>query len=108
MMKSGAVLLHGNARPHTAAGTRALLQLFNWELFDHPPYNPDLAPSDHHLFTYLKDWLGPQRFNSKRKWMEDFKTCLSSQATDFFDTGTQKLIPRYEKCLSSGGDCVQK
>jgi hypothetical protein len=53
MLTSGAVLLHDNAHPHTAAGTRALLDHFNWELFDHPPYRPDLAPSDYHLFTYL-------------------------------------------------------
>jgi hypothetical protein len=32
------VLLHDNARPHTAARTPARLELFNWELFDDPPY----------------------------------------------------------------------
>jgi hypothetical protein len=40
--------------------------------------------------------------------MEGVKTWLSSQTADFFDTGTQKLIPRYDKCLNSGGDCVEK
>jgi transposase len=49
-------------RPHTAPLTRALLERFNWELFDHPPYSPDLAPSDYHQFTYLKKWLRSQRF----------------------------------------------
>jgi hypothetical protein len=37
MMTSGVVFFHDNARPHTAARTRALLEFFNWELFDHPP-----------------------------------------------------------------------
>jgi hypothetical protein len=27
---------------------------FNWELFDHPPYNPDLTLSEYHMFTYMK------------------------------------------------------
>jgi transposase len=49
------VLLHDNARPHTVTRTRSLLELFSWELFDHPPYSPDLAPSDYHPFTYLKN-----------------------------------------------------
>jgi hypothetical protein len=40
--------------------------------------------------------------------MEGLKTWLSSQAADFFDTGIQKLIPRYDKCLSSGGDDAEK
>jgi transposase len=36
MLTSGVVLLHDNARLHkrTAACTRALLEYFNWELFD--------------------------------------------------------------------------
>jgi hypothetical protein len=39
--------------------------------------------------------------------MEVTKTWLSSQAVDFFDTGIQKLIPRYDKCLNFGGDDVE-
>jgi histone-lysine N-methyltransferase SETMAR len=57
MLTFGVVLLYDNARPHTAACTRALLEHFNWELFDHPPYSPDRAPSDCHLSTFLKNWL---------------------------------------------------
>jgi histone-lysine N-methyltransferase SETMAR len=104
------VLLHDNTSPHTstAACTPALLEHFNWELFDHPPYSPDLAPSDYHLFTYLKNRLGPQRLNNNEELMEGVKTWLSSHAADFFETGIQKIIPRYDKCFNSGGDYVGK
>jgi hypothetical protein len=84
-----------------------MLEHLYWELFDHPPYSPDLAPSDYHLFTYLKNWLRSQRFNNYEELMEGVKTWLSSQAADFFDTGIQKLIPRY-KFLTSGGDYLEK
>jgi hypothetical protein len=40
--------------------------------------------------------------------MENVKMWLSSQMADMFDTGIQKLIPRYDQCLSSGGDYVEK
>jgi hypothetical protein len=40
--------------------------------------------------------------------MKGIKTWLSSQAADFFDTGIQKLISRYDKCFNSGGDYVEK
>jgi transposase len=43
MLTYGVVLLHDNAHLHTAAHTWALLEHFNWELFDHPSYSPDLA-----------------------------------------------------------------
>jgi len=58
MLTSGVVLLHDNAHPHTAAHTQALLQKFRWDMFDHPHYSPDLAPSDFHLFLRTKVWLG--------------------------------------------------
>jgi hypothetical protein len=38
--------------------------------------------------------------------MEDVKMLLSSRAADFFDTGTQKRIPQYDKCLNSTADYV--
>jgi hypothetical protein len=81
------VLLHDNARPYAAACTWALLELLNWELFDHPSYSPDLAPNDYHLFTYLKNWSRSQCFNNNEGLMEHVKTWLSSQAADFFDMG---------------------
>jgi histone-lysine N-methyltransferase SETMAR len=69
-----------------------LLEHFNWELFDHPPYSLDLAPSDYHLFTYLKNWFRSQRFKNE-ELTEVVKTWLSSQVADFLDTSIQKLIP---------------
>ncbi|GBM55089.1 hypothetical protein AVEN_55973-1 [Araneus ventricosus] len=56
MLSRKIVLLH-NARPQTAASTQELLDQFGWEIFDHPPYSPDLAPSDFHLFLKLKEFL---------------------------------------------------
>jgi histone-lysine N-methyltransferase SETMAR len=106
MLTSGVELLHDNARPHTAARTRALLEHLNLELLDNPPDSPDLATSDYHLFTYL-NWLGSQRFNSNEELMEGVKTWLRSHAADFFGTGIQQLPPRYE-CVNSGRDNFEK
>jgi histone-lysine N-methyltransferase SETMAR len=93
MLTTGVMLLHDNVRLHTAAWTRALLEYLNWELFDYPPYSPDLALSDYNLFTYPKNYLGSQRINNIEKLVEVVKTWLSSQAAEFFDRGIQKLIP---------------
>jgi histone-lysine N-methyltransferase SETMAR len=77
-------------------------------LFDHPPYSPDLALSDYHLFTHQKNCLASQRFSSDEEVMEGVKIWLSSQAAGFLDTGIQKLIPQCDKCLISGGDNFEK
>jgi hypothetical protein len=71
----------GYAHPHTAAHTQALMEHFNWELFDHP----DLTPNDYHLFSNLKNWLGSQHFNNNEELMEGVKTWLRSRAADLFD-----------------------
>jgi len=53
LLSSGVVLLHNNGRPRTAWQTTALLQQFRWDIMDHTPYSPDLAPRDYHLFLTL-------------------------------------------------------
>jgi hypothetical protein len=111
MLTSGVLVvpLYVNSRPHTAARTQVMLEHFNWELFDHLSYSQNLVPSDYHLFTRtcLKNWLRSQRFNNNEELMEGVKTWLSSRAADFFDTGKQKLIPRYD-CLNFGGGYTEK
>jgi hypothetical protein len=66
MLTKGVVLLHDNSQPHIAARTNALIKLFNWEIFDHPPYSLDLTPSDYHLFTKMV-WLTIQRFHTNKE-----------------------------------------
>ncbi|GFW02061.1 HTH_48 domain-containing protein [Trichonephila clavipes] len=44
------------APPHTSRTTRELIESFGWEVLDDAPYSLDLAPSDFHLFRYLKHW----------------------------------------------------
>jgi hypothetical protein len=51
-------------------------------------YSPNLAPIAYHLFTYLKNWLRSQHFDNNEELTEGVKTLLSSQAVDFFVTGT--------------------
>jgi hypothetical protein len=102
MLTYGVVLFYDNARPHTAACTGKLLEHFNWELFDHPPHSPDLSPSDCHLFTYLKKWLGSQRFNNNEEAVEDVKTWMSSQAyKNVFPNKTSASIPMVTMLRSS-------
>jgi hypothetical protein len=57
--------------------------------------------------TYLKNWLRSQRFNKNEELMESVKIWRSSQVAAFFDTGIQKRIPQYDKCLKSCGDYVE-
>jgi histone-lysine N-methyltransferase SETMAR len=56
------VFLQNNAKPHTALLTRAKLDELGWEVLSHPPYSPDLAPSDYHLFRSMEHFLRGREF----------------------------------------------
>jgi hypothetical protein len=61
-LSKGVLLLHENARPHTAAHTLESLRKLKWKVTEHLPHSPDLAPSDFNLFGPLKGALGERRF----------------------------------------------
>jgi hypothetical protein len=107
-MLTKGVLLHDNARPQTATSTNALIKLFNWQIFDHPSYSPDLVPSDYHLFTKMTVWLGTQRFHTNEELMDGANNWLHNLAAPFFDERLQKLVSRYERCLNVDGNYVEK
>jgi hypothetical protein len=50
-----------------------LLEKFKWDVLDHPPYSPDLAPSVFHLFLQLKHLAG-KRFNDDDEVQEEVIT----------------------------------
>jgi hypothetical protein len=77
------VLLHDNARPHTAARTRALL---NWELFDHSLYSPliSLRATTSSLRIWRTGWgdgastiMRSRWIASKRAWAQRRHTSLT-------------------------------
>ena len=53
-----------NARPHVSLMTRQKLLQLGWGVLIHPPYSPDIAPSDFHLFRSLQNSLNGKNFNS--------------------------------------------
>ena len=44
------LFLYDNAPGHWALVTQKKLAYLGFQCLDHPPYSPDLAPSDYHLF----------------------------------------------------------
>ena len=66
------ILLHNNARPHVAQVVKAALQELKWEVLQHLPYSPDLAPTDYYLFHSLLKHMKDITFDNE----EDLKNWL--------------------------------
>jgi len=107
MLSATILWLHDNARLHSAAQTQDLITSFRWEQTDHPPYSPDLAPSDFHLFLHLKKFLGGKQFDDNDDLKDTVPKWLTLQAATFYEEGIQKLVPCYKRCLSNGGKYVK-
>jgi len=76
MLSKKVLLHHDNARPHTAAVKVQTVQQLGFKL---PPYSPDLAPSNYHIFSPLKEALHSHRFTSNEEVKEAVHTWLREQ-----------------------------
>lgn len=107
-LTKGVCLLHDNARPHVARKILELLAKFGWDVLEHPPYSPDLAPSDYHVFPALKEHLSGQRFENDEEVTEAVNRFLREAGKNWYDTGINKLVVRLQKCIDRNGDYVEK
>lgn len=104
--RKGVVFHHDNARPHTSVATCQRLHEFSWDVLPHPPYSPDLAPSDYHLFRSLQNSLMGKNFASLE--------CIKKHLNNFFESKTQKfwmdgincLTDRWKSVIERGGQYI--
>jgi histone-lysine N-methyltransferase SETMAR len=103
----GVLLHHDNARPHTAPATQDRIQELQWELLEHLPYSPDLAPSDFHLLGPLRNHLGGKSFVDNEK-VEFVRKWLRQPSKDCYPVSFNSLAKRWDKCISVGEGYVEK
>ena len=103
----GVLFLHDNAPAHRALATQKKLAYLGFHCLDHPPYSPDLVPSDYHLFHGLKEQLKGRHFSSDAEVIAAAETLLDGQPSEFFLSGLQKLEQLARKCIELRGECVE-
>lgn len=62
MLTEGVRLLQDNASVHNSYVAQMEARCCGFEVLPHPPYSPDLAPSDLHLFLTMKAYLKGKHF----------------------------------------------
>jgi len=103
------VLLHQDDAPaHTSAVAMAAIRECGFELLSPPPYSPDLAPSDYHVFRSLKDSLRGHSFGCDQEVIDTINDWLELQDKQFFVDGVNWLAHRWEICVVLEGDYIEK
>ena len=70
---------------------KTYMETLKWEVLPHPPYSPDIAPSDYYLFWSMAHGLADQQFRS----YEDIEKCLDSWIASIMNTFTVTVFELY-------------
>ena len=79
-----------------------------FEVLPHPPYSPDMAPSDFYLFPKLKANLRGTQFGSNEGVTEAVNEYMREQEKDFYLAEISKFEQRRTKCVALKGDYIEK
>ncbi|KAF2359666.1 Transposase type 1 [Trinorchestia longiramus] len=101
--RRGPILLHDNARPHVARMTVQKLTELGYETLPHPPYSPNLSPTDYHLFKHLSTFFYGKTFRSKQEVKTTFKDFVASQPLTFYQQGINNFVVRWQRCIAAQG-----
>lgn len=102
-LSRGVLLLHDNAPVHKSRVAASAIRQCGFEELNHPPYSPDLAPSDFYLFGILKKRFRGQRFDSDEEVKEAVETFFENCDNEFFAKGIHGLRDRFDSCIAAEG-----
>ncbi|GFT73134.1 histone-lysine N-methyltransferase SETMAR [Trichonephila clavipes] len=101
--KREVVFHQDNARPHTSVVTRQNLLELGWEVLMHPPYRPDLAPSDYHLFLVFESFLSYKKLESREDCENRLLDDFSNKGRDIYERGIMKLPLKWLQIIQPNG-----
>ena len=107
-LSRGVLLQQENARPHTSHATSSAVRELGFEIIPHPPYSPDLAPSDYWLFGPMKQHLRGRHFADLPALASSVHQWVKSTPEHWFAEGIRKLPERWDKCVALKGEYVEK
>ena len=83
-LAAGVLLLHDNAPVHKSRVAQAGIRECKFKQLNHPPYSPDLAPSDYYLFQNLKSRLRGTRFRDDDELKAATEAWFEDQIDEFY------------------------
>ena len=73
-----------------------------WEVLMHPPYSPDIAPSDYHLFKSLQNFLNGVKLASKEACENHLNQFFDQKPQKFYRDGIMVLPQKWQNIENNG------
>jgi len=108
LQKKKIIFHQDNAPAHNSVLAMGKLRDLHYELLEHPPYSPDLAPSDFCLFPKLKLFPAGQRFSSNQEAIAAVEGYFADLTKNHYRDKIMALEDCWNKCISLKGDYVGK
>ena len=83
--------------PHIAQWMLQKLKELGQEVLPHPPYSPDLSPTNYHFFKHLDNFLQGKCFHNQQDVEYAFQEFIEAWSTDFYTAGIHRLISHRQK-----------
>ena len=64
-----------------------MLNKLDYEGLPHPPYSPELSPTDYDFFKHLDNFLQGKHFRNQQEADSAFLEFIRSQGEDLYTTG---------------------
>ena len=107
LVKRKRIMFHqDSSRPHVSLMARHKLLQLGWEVLIPPPYSPDIAPSDFHLFWSLQNSLNGKNFNSLEDCKRHLEQFFVQKDKKFWEGGIMKLPERWQKVVEQKGEYI--
>ena len=95
--RKGVVFHHDDARPRASLVTRQKLLELGWDVLPHPPYSPDLAPSDYFSFRSLQNSSNDKNFNNDGDIKSYLIHFFANKNHKFYEREITMLPERWQK-----------
>jgi histone-lysine N-methyltransferase SETMAR len=95
-----------NATPHRAKLTKSCFKIRQLREVDHPPYSPDLAPSDFDLFGKLNGQMAGREFESTDNFLATIRRLATAISREELESVFQEWERRLEECIRIGGEYI--
>lgn len=95
-----------NAKPHTARKATRFFELSGLKKAPHPPYSPDIAPSDFFLFGYVKEKLKGSSFETRYELFAEVQKILNEIPKETLENVFEEWDDRLRMVINTNGDYI--